>query len=93
MKSKNDVTYPSTWTCDHIKSFLKSHGEVQSVIKAELLDRCHLLIHFIKNDLDNLISLSKPELRSMCAEFQFPVSADISKDNMIKSVSDAMMNN
>ena len=47
--------------------------------------------NLIENDLEDLISLLKTELRSMCVEFKLPNINDITKDNMIKSVSDAML--
>ena len=90
-KSKNDAADISTWTCEHCKSFLKSYGAVQQGNRNELINRCVMLKHLIENELETLTSLSKTELRSMCVELKLPDIKDMSKDNMIKSVSDAML--
>ena len=42
--------------------------------------------------LENLISLSKTELRLMSAELILPFGAEISKDNLIKNVSNTIIN-
>ena len=90
-KSKNDAADVSTWTVQHCKSFLKSHGAVQQGNKNELIARCVMLKHLIENDLENLMSLSKTELRSMCVELKLPDAKDMPKDHMIQIVSDAML--
>ena len=91
-KDKNDDTDMSTWTCDYCKQFLKRHGAAQQGNKAELKERCVLLKHLIANGLENLFALSKTELKSMCADLKFPI-LNVSKDDMIKNVSDSMQNN
>ena len=49
-------------------------------------------MNFNDNGLENLILLSKTELRSICAEILLLDTEDIWKDNMIKIVSDAILN-
>ena len=90
-KIKNNANDVSTWTCEYCKSFLKSYGAVQQGNKSELIDRCVLLKNLIENGLENLISLPTYELRSMCLKLQFPDTQIMSKDMMIKRVSDTML--
>ena len=42
--------------------------------------------------LENLISLSKIELRSISIELTLPFGAEIPKDDLIKNVSNAIIN-
>ena len=50
-------------------------------------------MHLIENGLEELISLSTTELGSLCRELLLLDAASVSKDKMINSVSDAMINN
>ena len=43
--------------------------------------------------LEKLVSLSNTELRSMAAELTLPHSVEIKKDDLIKSVSNVMIDN
>ena len=48
--------------------------------------------HLIVNGLEKLFSLAKTELKSMCADFKLSI-LNVSKDDIIKNVSDSMLNN
>ena len=93
MKLKNDYMDVSTRAYEHSKLFLKSYSAVEKGIKLICVMYVFLLKHSISNGLEILVSLSKIELRSMCVELKFHDVVDISKDDMIKSVSDEMNNN
>ena len=91
MVQKNDDRCVSTWTCDYCRSFLKTHGAVQKGKQEDLRARCLLLKKLIYHGLENIISLSKTQLRSMSNELKLPHSADISKDDLIKKTCDVMI--
>ena len=93
MKLRNDYVGISTWNCEYSKYFLKSYATMQKVNKTELHDRQLLLKYLIANILEILVSLSKIELRHVCAELKLLDIADISKHETIESMSDAMIKN
>ena len=90
-KGKNDYGEASTWTAQFCKDILKSHGAAQQGNKKELSDRCVLLKHLIANGLENMMSTSKTELKSMSAALSLPCRHGVSKDDMIKNVSNVML--
>ena len=53
----------------------------------------HVIKKIVSNCLENLVSVSKPELTSMCDDLKFPFGSEISKDSLIKNASDTMINN
>ena len=88
---KNDDKDLSTWTCEHCRQFLKSHDAVWQGNQAELRVRCLLLKKIMHHGLENLISLSKTKLRSMWNELKLPSGAEIVKDDLTVSMSNAMV--
>ena len=60
---KNDDRDVSTWTRDYCRSFLKTYRAVQQGKQEELRTRCLLLKKIIYQGLENIISLSKTQLR------------------------------
>ena len=89
MKNKEDDI--STWTCEYCKSFLKLHKASLQGNKKELIDRCVLLKFLIENNLECMISLSKMELKSMSSALTLPFGEGITKDDMIRNVSDVLL--
>ena len=83
----------ATWACDHCQSFSKSHRAVQQGKQEELSARCLLLKKLMHHVLENAISLSKTKLRSVSSELKLPHSADVSKDKLISSMCDVMVEN
>ena len=59
--------------------------------KTELINRCVLLKKLIAGGLEKLIALSKIDLRLMCTQLTLPDCSSITKDCLIKSVSDVML--
>ena len=59
--------------------------------KKELSDRCVLLKHLIANGLETMMSASKTELKSMSAALSLPCGHGASKDDMIRNVSNVML--
>ena len=53
----------------------------------------HVIKKIVSNGLENLVSVSKTELTSMCDDLKFPFGSEISKDNLIENASDTMINN
>ena len=90
-KNNNDDEDTSAWTCEYCQSVLNSCGAVKQGNKSELHARCELLKNLLSYGLENLISLSKPELRSMAADLTLPFGTEISKDDLIKNVFDVMI--
>ena len=81
----------SAWTYEYCKHFLKLCKAVLQGNKKELIDRCILLKHLTANDLENLMPLSKIELRSVPSTLTLPCRQDMSKDVVIRNVSNAML--
>ena len=81
----------STWTCEYCKSFLNSYKDLLQVNKNEFIDRCVWLKHLIANGLENMMSLSKTELKSMSPALMLPYGQDLSKDDMIMNVLNLML--
>lgn len=90
-KCKNDYSDVSTWACEFYKDMLKSHRAVRQGNKRELIDRCALLKHLIANDLEQLISASKTDLKSMPNALSLPHGLGVSKDDIITNVSNVML--
>ena len=90
-KGKNREDDVFTWTYEYCKSFLKLHKASQQGNKKELVDRCILLQFLIENSLEHMISLSKTELKSMLSALTLPFGEGISKDDMIRNVSDVLL--
>ena len=61
--------------------------------KSELQARCKLLKKLLSYRLDNLMTLSKTELRSMSLQLSLPSGSDATKDDLIKNISDVMIHN
>ena len=92
VKNKNDNENISTWIYKYCELFLKLHKVVQQGNKLESYARYELLKKLLSCSLENLISLSKTELKLMSAELILPFGAEISKDNLIKNVSNTIIN-
>ena len=92
-KVKNDNEDISAWTCEYCQSALHAHGAVKSGNKSELQARCELLKKLLSCNLDNLITLSKTELRSMSLQLSLPSGSDATKDDLIKNISHVMIHN
>jgi len=90
-KLKNDEEDPCTWTGEFCKTYLKTHGAVCQGKKTELINRCVLLKKLIAGGLEKLITLSKIDLRLMCTQLTLPDCSSITKDCLIKSVSDVTL--
>ena len=90
-QGKNKEDDISTWTCEYCKSFLKLHKASLQGNKKELIDRCVLLKFLIENNLEHMISLSKMELKSMSSALTLPFGEGITKDDMIRNVSDVLL--
>lgn len=65
LKNKNNDDDMSSWACEHCQLHLKAHNAVQRGNKGELRSRCALLKKLIAHGLQNLMSFSKTELKSM----------------------------
>ena len=91
LKNKNDQENVSTWTYECSQSFLKSHKAVQQGSRTELHARCELLKKVLSHDLENLMSISKKKLRSKLVELAFQFGTEMSKDNLIKNMADAFI--
>ena len=61
--------------------------------EAKLCNRYFLLKKLICYGLEKIISLSKTSLKSMSADFTLTFGVDISKDDLIENISNAMINN
>ena len=91
LKNKNDDEDISSWTCEHCQSYLKAHKAAQRGNKGELQSRCTLLKKLITCGLQNLMSLSKTELKSMSLQLSLTHSTDTSKDELITNISNAII--
>ena len=92
-KQKNDDEDASTWTCEYCKKNFKSHDAVQEGNQAKLQSRCVFLKKLISCGFENLMSMSKTDLRQMSANLTLPFGADVSKDDLIANISNVMINN
>ena len=93
LKNKNDDEDMSSWSCEYCQSYLKAHKAVQRGNKGELQSRCTLLKKLITCGLQNLMSLSKTELKSMSLQLSLTHSADTSKDELITNISNVLIDN
>ena len=59
--------------------------------KNELIERCKLLKFLIENRLENLMAMSKTELKSMPSALSLPHGLDTSKDDTIRNISNVML--
>ena len=74
--------------CVSIKTMQSSSARQQSRVACQ----AHVVKKSISCDLEILVSLSKTELMSMPTDLTFPAGIGISKDDLIKNVSDSMIN-
>ena len=93
LKQKNDNEDASTWTCECCEKFLKSHNALQEGNLAKSQSRCVLLKKLISHGFENLMSMSKTDLRQMSANLTLPFDANISRDDLIMNISNVMINN
>lgn len=72
-------------------SFLKFYKAAYQRDKQEFINRCALLKHLNANSLERLMTLSKIDLKSVSAALSLPCRHNISKDDIIKNISNVIL--